>query len=248
MIRKGIAYHIGYLPASIRTRIEGLFQSGHITVMFCTSTLLEGVNLPADNLFITDNKIFRSQMSPVDFRNLIGRVGRISYNLYGNVFFVSDDRTASPAEYIEMLQSPVPEQELSIATNPKVLKKVEKQYIVDILKKGESMIPQRTTTQSEESYVMMRKFGLILLKDIMEDRDSLVRKEFSAFLTANDENAIREKFMDAETLPDDDINTSVDQTKKLIAAIRKGLKYPAAPEVLSNMRMFWFLKSAIRYF
>jgi len=104
MIRKGIAYHIGYLPASIRTRIEGLFQSGHITVMFCTSTLLEGVNLPADNLFITDNKIFRSQMSPVDFRNLIGRVGRISYNLYGNVFFVSDDRTASPAEYIEMLQ------------------------------------------------------------------------------------------------------------------------------------------------
>ena len=25
--------------------------------MFCTSTLLEGVNLPADNLFITDNKI-----------------------------------------------------------------------------------------------------------------------------------------------------------------------------------------------
>lgn len=229
MIRKGIAYHIGYLPASIRTRIEGLFQSGHITVMFCTSTLLEGVNLPADNLFITDNKIFRSQMSPVDFRNLIGRVGRISYNLYGNVFFVSDDRTASPAEYIEMLQSPVPEQELSIATNPKVLKKVEKQYIVDILKKGESMIPQRTTTQSEESYVMMRKFGLILLKDIMEDRNSLVRKEFSAFLTANDENAIREKFMAAETLPDDDINTSVDQTKKLIAAIRKGLKYPAAP-------------------
>ena len=56
MIRKGIAYHIGYLPASIRARIETLFQEGHITIMFCTSTLLEGVNLPADNLFITDNK------------------------------------------------------------------------------------------------------------------------------------------------------------------------------------------------
>ena len=81
MIKKGVAYHIGYLPASIRTRIESLFQSGQITTMFCTSTLLEGVNLPADNLFITDNKIFRSKMSPVDFRNLIGRVGRISYNL-----------------------------------------------------------------------------------------------------------------------------------------------------------------------
>lgn len=231
MIKKGVAYHIGYLPASIRTRIETLFQSGKITTMFCTSTLLEGVNLPADNLFITDNKIFRSAMSPVDFRNLIGRVGRISYNLYGNVFFVSEEKSVKPEDYIEMLQTPVPEQDLSITTNPKVLKKVEKQYVVDILKSGSSVIPQRVNAegealQSEESYVMMRKFGLILLRDIMEDRDSLVRKEFSDLLSVADENDIRAKFSDSPTLPDDDINTSVDQTKRLIKAIRDGLEYP----------------------
>lgn len=231
MIKKGVAYHIGYLPASIRTRIEALFQSGKITTMFCTSTLLEGVNLPADNLFITDNKIFRSAMSPVDFRNLIGRVGRISYNLYGNVFFVSEEKSVKPEDYIEMLQTPVPEQELSITTNPKVLKKVEKQYVVDILKSGSSVIPQRVNAegealQSEESYVMMRKFGLILLRDIMEDRDSLVRREFSDLLSVADENDIRAKFSDSPTLPDDDINTSVDQTKRLIKAIRDGLEYP----------------------
>ena len=231
MIKKGVAYHIGYLPASIRTRIETLFQSGKITTMFCTSTLLEGVNLPADNLFITDNKIFRSAMSPVDFRNLIGRVGRISYNLYGNVFFVSEEKTVKPEEYIEMLQTPVPEQDLSIMTNPKVLKKVEKQYVVDILKSGSSVIPQRVNAegealQSDESYVMMRKFGLILLRDIMEDRDSLVRREFSDLLSVADENDIRAKFSNSPTLPDDDINTSVDQTKRLITAISDGLEYP----------------------
>ena len=231
MIKKGVAYHIGYLPASIRTRIETLFQSGKITTMFCTITLLEGVNLPADNLFITDNKIFRSAMSPVDFRNLIGRVGRISYNLYGNVFFVSEEKSVKPEDYIEMLQTPVPEQDLSITTNPKVLKKVEKQYVVDILKSGSSVIPQRVNAegealQSEESYVMMRKFGLILLRDIMEDRDSLVRREFSDLLSVADENDIRAKFSDSPTLPDDDINTSVDQTKRLIKAIRDGLEYP----------------------
>lgn len=60
MIKKGVAYHIGYLPAAIRIRIESLFQAGKITAMFCTSTLLEGVNLPADNLFITDNKRYES--------------------------------------------------------------------------------------------------------------------------------------------------------------------------------------------
>lgn len=110
MIKKGVAYHIGYLPASIRTRIEELFQKGNITTMFCTSILLEGVNLPADNLFITDNKIFRRKMNPVDFRNLIGRVGRISYNLYGNIFFVSEDRSVAAESYIDMLQAPVQEQ------------------------------------------------------------------------------------------------------------------------------------------
>lgn len=233
MIKKGVAYHIGYLPASIRTRIEELFQKGNITTMFCTSTLLEVVNLPADNLFITDNRIFKHPMSPVDFRNLIGRVGRISYNLYGNVFFVSEDKNIKKDDYLEMLKEPVPEQSLSIATDPKVLKQVEKKYIVDILKSGSSEIPQRVNNegkalQTEESYVMMRKFGLVLLKDIIEERDSLVHREFSDFLSVEDENHIREKFKNDNTLPDDDINTSVDQTKKLIIAIKNGLAYPSS--------------------
>ena len=228
MIKKGVAYHIGYLPASIRTRIEDLFQKGNITIMFCTSTLLEGVNLPADNLYITDNKIFRRKMNPVDFRNLIGRVGRISYNLYGNVFFVSDEKSVSSESYIEMLQEPIPEQELSIESNPQALKRIEKKYIAEILKSGSSEIPKRREDQSEESYVMMRKFGLILLRDIMEERDSLVHREFADFLTVEDECRIREKFNNSPTLPDDDINTSVDQTKKLIIAIKNGLKYPSS--------------------
>jgi hypothetical protein len=233
MIRKGIAYHIGYLPASIRARIEMLFQEGHITIMFCTSTLLEGVNLPADNLFITDNKIFRSEMEAVDFRNLIGRVGRISFNLFGNVYFVTDEEeTVRADDYVRMLQEKVPEQVLSIATNPKVLKKVEKKYVAEILKSGNSVIPQRVNDkgeplQSEESYIMMRKFGLILLRDIVEDKDTLVRREFKSLLTDEDEKNIRAKFKNAQTIPDDDINTSVDQTKRLIIAIRNDeLHYP----------------------
>ncbi|MDI6618028.1 MAG: DEAD/DEAH box helicase [Clostridiales bacterium] len=235
MVRQGIAYHIGYLPASIRARIEEMFQSGHVTVMFCTSTLLEGVNLPADNLFIMDNKIALSEMNPVDFRNLIGRVGRISFNLYGNVFFVSEKGNKVTADdYVRMLQQEVPEQALSIATNPHVLKKVEKQYIANILKSGQSEIPKRINEngdplQTEESYVMMRKFGLILQRDIVNNRDSLVRREFKDFLTSADEEYIREIFTKSEVKPDDDINTSVDQTGRLIAAIsRKNnpLQYP----------------------
>jgi replicative superfamily II helicase len=71
-------------------KIEKLFRDRKIVAMFCTSTLVEGVNLPADNLFITTYRKGRGQtkMTAVDFRNLVGRVGRINYNLYGNVFLV----------------------------------------------------------------------------------------------------------------------------------------------------------------
>lgn len=235
MVRYGIAYHIGYLPASIRARIEELFKSGNITVMFCTSTLLEGVNLPADNLFIMENKIFSKEMNTIDFRNLIGRVGRISFNLYGNVYFVAErDSKVTTGDYVRMLGRTIPEQSLSIATDPDVLKKVEKQYVADILKSGKSEIPKRVnekgiSRQSEESYEMMRRFATILQGDIVHDRDTLVRREFSDFLTPADEEHIRETFKDAEVKPDDDINTSVDQTRNLIAAIRRGqnpLRYP----------------------
>lgn len=226
LITKGIAYHIGYLPASIRARIEDLFKTGHITTMFCTNTLLEGVNLPADNLFITDNRIYRSSMSPVDFRNLIGRVGRISYNLYGNVFFVSDNNKNESEKYIEMLRTPIPAQKLSISTDPKNLRKIDKQRIVETLKSGSSVFIQKQG-QSDNEYVMMRKFGLILLRDILQNnKSSLVMREFYDFLTDDIIDEIRCKFNAKTPLPDDDINTSIDQTRRLIIAIKNGLKFP----------------------
>jgi hypothetical protein len=240
MVRYGIAYHIGYLPASIRARIEELFKSGNITVMFCTSTLLEGVNLPADNLFIMENKIFLSEMNTIDFRNLIGRVGRISFNLYGNVYFVAErDSKITTGDYVRMLGQTIPEQSLSIATDPDVLKKVEKQYVADILKSGRSEIPRRVNPegkylQSEESYEMMRRFATILQGDIVHDRDTLVRREFSDFLTPADEERIRETFKDAEVKPDDDINTSVDQTRNLITAIRRERNPLHYPELING--------------
>ncbi len=178
IIRKGVAYHIGYLPAAIRIRIEDMFRQGKVTTMFCTSTLLEGVNLPADNLFITDNKISRKVMTPVDFRNLIGRVGRIRFNLYGNVFFVSQGEKVKQEDYVDLLKKEVPKQTLSIEAGPKSLTNSEKKYIIDALLEGNIELVKRNNAQTEEAYVMMRKFALILLRDIMQDNDSLVRREF----------------------------------------------------------------------
>lgn len=88
IIKKGIAYHFGNMPQLIRNLIEDLYKNGDIKYIFCTSTLLEGVNMPTQNLFILDNRKHRSELKSIDFWNLAGRAGRMSRELQGNVFCV----------------------------------------------------------------------------------------------------------------------------------------------------------------
>ncbi|MCC0630613.1 MULTISPECIES: DEAD/DEAH box helicase [unclassified Clostridioides] len=89
-LRRGIAYHFGKLPSIVRESIEDLFKRGTIKYLFCTNTLLEGVNLPAKNIFIMANYIGNSKMKGLDFWNLAGRAGRLGYEYYGNVFCIND--------------------------------------------------------------------------------------------------------------------------------------------------------------
>lgn len=88
-LKKGIAYHFGGIPEEIKIKVEELYKLGFIKIIFCTSTLLEGVNLPAKDIFILSEKIGLSNMTNVDFWNLAGRAGRLSKDLSGNIFCVN---------------------------------------------------------------------------------------------------------------------------------------------------------------
>ncbi|MEK4669012.1 DEAD/DEAH box helicase [Niallia sp. FSL R7-0271] len=90
-LQYGIAYHFGSLPQIVRDNIEKLFKQGIIKHLFCTSTLLEGVNLPAKNVFILKNKKGLRNISKIDFWNLAGRAGRLNVELSGNIFCIRDD-------------------------------------------------------------------------------------------------------------------------------------------------------------
>ena len=221
LLLKGIAYHIGYLPSDIRMRIEELYRNGNIHTLFCTSTLVEGVNLPADNLFITHYRNGRSNMTSVDFKNLIGRVGRIEYNLYGNVFLVRMDNKVDTKKYIELIENDPPEQKLSIETE---LKKSQKKMIVESLLAGNIELPHIPKSQPDNNYLLMRKFAIILLNDILANRDSFVKRMFSDYIDNNIEDSIRKAFSNIKS--DDDINVSSDQMSNLYEAISKGLSYP----------------------
>lgn len=223
IVEKGVAYHMGYLPSTIRARIESLYKDGKIHTLFCTSTLLEGVNLPADNLFITSHKN-GGDMSPVDFRNLMGRVGRIEFNLYGNVFLVCIKRKTKKERFLHLLQEKIVPQQLSLAT---ALTPEQKTGIVSVLKSGQAEIPKDGSLPPAE-YSLIRKVANILLKDIVSGRASRVKKEFSDVLSPEAEAAIVAAFAGREHSLDDDINLSLDQTEQLAREIRSGrLHYPA---------------------
>ncbi|ECE8797728.1 DEAD/DEAH box helicase [Salmonella enterica subsp. enterica serovar Vinohrady] len=90
-IEYGVAFHFGNLPQAIRDLIEHHFKIGNIDYLFCTSTLLEGVNLPARSVFILTSKKGTKYFEPVDFWNLAGRAGRLAIELAGDIFCIKDD-------------------------------------------------------------------------------------------------------------------------------------------------------------
>ena len=161
-------------------------------------------------------------MSPMDFRKLIGHVGRIEYNLYGNVIFVSSQDDKLPkSDYVGMLKEPVPEQFLSRDAGPKVLINPERKYIVNALKGGNIELVKRNKSQSEESYVMMLKFGLIILRDIMTNNNIVVKQSSSYLISEDDAGLIKNKFKNAIAFTGGDINISADQTRNWILVIKK---------------------------
>lgn len=78
-IQKGIVYHHGGMPEIVRLYVENIFSKHNELIFVITSsTLLEGVNIPAEKIFLLSNKKGRSNLTVSQFKNLIGRVNRFS--------------------------------------------------------------------------------------------------------------------------------------------------------------------------
>lgn len=92
-LRKGVAFHHGKMPQQIRRKVEEFFEDKESPVryVFCTSTLLEGVNLPAKNIFVFNDCHGLQNFEKIDFENLIGRAGRLTKEFAGNVICAKDN-------------------------------------------------------------------------------------------------------------------------------------------------------------
>jgi len=98
VINRGVAFHYGNMPLLIRNEIERLFKENVIRFLVCTSTLVEGVNLPATSIFVRGpEKGQNTPMGEADFWNLAGRAGRMGKEFQGNVVCIDPyDRLVWP--------------------------------------------------------------------------------------------------------------------------------------------------------
>jgi hypothetical protein len=81
VIRSGVLFHHGQIPDVLRQYVENLFREDQTTqrrYLVTTSTLLEGVNTPADTLVLMTPGKGRGYLARSSFRNLVGRVARFS--------------------------------------------------------------------------------------------------------------------------------------------------------------------------
>lgn len=88
-VKRGIAFHYSNMPTALRQAVERAFSDGVIDFLACTSTLLQGVNLPAKNIFMCAPEKGRGQaLGGTDFWNLAGRAGRLLREFQGNIYLI----------------------------------------------------------------------------------------------------------------------------------------------------------------
>lgn len=174
LVQKGVGFHFGKLPQKVRDIIEHLYAHGELHYLFCTSTLLEGVNLPAQNIFILNNQIGNRDFRSIDFWNLAGRAGRLAQELCGNVICVrwtSKKGRWSTDSSLALVQSKsIEEIHSDIITG--------KDNFYQNLFNAATNQPFTKKNISDTQQRLYKGYSNVLLSHFSDNRSSLLRNEF----------------------------------------------------------------------
>lgn len=86
----GFGVHHGRVPRAIAAKMVRMFNEQKLPVLFCTSTLIEGVNTAAKTVMIFDKKINRVDYDFFTFANIRGRAGRLGQHQIGRVLVFNE--------------------------------------------------------------------------------------------------------------------------------------------------------------
>ncbi|WMN03096.1 DEAD/DEAH box helicase [Rhodococcus erythropolis] len=174
-LKCGVAFHHGKMPQDVREKIEQCFADPTSKLQFivCTSTLLEGVNLPAKNIFVLNDKHGPANFSKLDFENLAGRAGRLTYDFSGNVVCV---RHAS-ARWSDSTRALIPRGRPfaaeSFLVNPAAKRRKEYTDIGRVLR-GERL-PGKPSVDAKRS---VQQYASILMLHYLDKQQTPLRTHF----------------------------------------------------------------------
>jgi superfamily II DNA/RNA helicase len=183
-LTKGIGYHFGTLPQIIRNKVETLFKEKEINYVFCTSTLLEGVNLPAKNVFILNNRNGGKPFQPIDFWNLAGRAGRLKLELSGNIICVRE-KEGDWKKHNDLLANKKAEINLNPTVENYIDRKLKK--IEEILKGNPEII-----NETKEIQEILRYIANIISIDTLEIKRANYESEIIKKLILDNKDTIIE--------------------------------------------------------
>lgn len=94
----GFGVHHARVPRAIASHMVRMFNRSELPVLFCTSTLIEGVNTAARSVLIYDKKISRQSYDFFTFANIRGRAGRLGQHHVGQVYLFNEPPPAAETE------------------------------------------------------------------------------------------------------------------------------------------------------
>lgn len=122
-IPRGVAYHHGKLPFHVRVLIEDGIRNKKIKTIICTTTLLQGVNLPVQNIVIRNPNLFTSKkensskLSNYEIANLRGRAGRLLKDFIGRTYILDElSFKESETEQLELFKDSSKELQVGYGT------------------------------------------------------------------------------------------------------------------------------------
>ena len=134
-----VGVHDGALQKHITTSIIDYFNKGDLKYLFCTSTIIEGVNTSAKNIIYFDEKKGPNDVDYFDYSNIKGRAGRMMIHYVGNIY--NFNPPPSQKQIIIDIpfyqQNPIKDEVLIQLTEDEVIDKHSQQY------KAINIIPER---------------------------------------------------------------------------------------------------------
>lgn len=95
-LKSGVAYHHGKLPVHVRRTLEKAIKQKLVSNVVCTTTLMQGVNMPAQNVIIRNPHLYirhrqnGAELTSYEMANLRGRAGRLLKDFVGRTIVLDE--------------------------------------------------------------------------------------------------------------------------------------------------------------